>query len=249
MAHGGSLIELVGVKRSSIYHWDYHPLVGLSSLCFCPPASAFLAVWTCLLHHVSPPYSWELIAHLILYPFLGVGFIVVALTSLFADCLYIRRAHRSWYGKIDIRVASVLFFACILDFSLRASLIETAGLILLVVLAFIHSGNSSSFEQWVWRHSLWHVVAGGETTYGALRLMPGGGATSSRLRPYLVCFLALNATLAAMLLGALACLGAERRRALWERGASLADWHLVPGARPDDCKTHSLLKSTDDCRP
>lgn len=247
MAHAGSLIELVGIKRSSISHWDYHPLVGLSSLCLCLPASSLLAVWTCLVHHVSPPYSWELLLHLILYPFLGVGFILVAFTSLFADCVYIRRAHRSWYGKVDIRVASVLFFACILDFSLRAPVIETAGLVLVAVLAFIHTGNSSSFEQWVWRHSLWHVVAGGDATYGALRLMPGGDVTSSHLRPYLVCFLALNATLAAMLLGALACLGAERRITLWERGASWADWHPVPGALPDECHTHHLLKSTDGC--
>ncbi|CAE8609551.1 unnamed protein product, partial [Polarella glacialis] len=134
-----NIAELIGFKSQAAHHWDYHPLVGLSSLCFLPSASAFWAVWLCLLRTIEPPYPRQLLAQLLLYPVLGLLFTIVVFASPCADCFFIRRGHRSWYGRVDIRIASGSLIVCICSFALRASLPETAVLVSITFMAFIYS--------------------------------------------------------------------------------------------------------------
>ncbi|CAE8641172.1 unnamed protein product [Polarella glacialis] len=222
-----NLAELTGFKSQACHHWDYHPLVGLSSLCFIPPASAFLAVWLCLLCTLEPPYPQELIAHLLLYPMLGLLFTIAIFTCASADCLYIRRGHRSWYGRVDIRLASGTLFVAICDFAFRASLLETAVLVLIAAVAFIYSGASTSFEQWVFRHSLWHVTAGAVATYGAFRQMPAGNVVAGRVLPYFLVAFGVYALVALATLAFFSQLSSHYKAELWKRGAEYADWRPV----------------------
>merc|ERR1712070_7756 len=104
-----------------------------------------------------------------------MGFLYLVLCILYggaiitcglADFVYIRRKHRSFYGKVDISFASFVFFFSIFDFSLRASALETFALAASAVGAFFFSGISKSSEQWIFRHCLWHAIAGFIGTYG-----------------------------------------------------------------------------------
>merc|ERR1712072_602855 len=61
-----------------------------------------------------------------------------------------------------------------MGFWLRASTLETFVLAASAVGAFFFSGISNSPNQWVFRHCLWHVIAGFIGTYGALRMPPEG---------------------------------------------------------------------------
>eukprot|EP00928_Gymnodinium_smaydae_P065324 TRINITY_DN48488_c0_g1_i1.p1 TRINITY_DN48488_c0_g1~~TRINITY_DN48488_c0_g1_i1.p1 ORF type:complete len:256 (-),score=32.50 TRINITY_DN48488_c0_g1_i1:17-784(-) len=227
-----NLLEASGVRVASCHHWDPHPIVGLSALCFIQPAVAFFLVTLLILRVVPHPLSNATIVQLALYSILSLLFLAVTVTCALADYVYIKRGHRSSYGKIDIRLASATFVVCVFDFALRASLLETMVLVVVAMAAFMYSGQSTSFEQWVVRHTIWHVVAGADATYGALRLPP----ESMNLQKYPVCVWAISAGCAAMmtlaLIGTLLlnlfCLK-EHRASLWARGAAYGDWIPVEG--------------------
>jgi len=229
-----------GVRFESSRHWDPHPLVGLSALCFAAPAIAFFAVVLCILEEESAPYVTSTCIQLVLYSCLGVLFTGAIATCGLADYAYIRRGHRSFYGKVDIRLASSAFVLSVFDFKLRASLLETAALTFVAIAAFIFSGLSSSSRQWVFRHCLWHVVAGADATYGALRLPPEAQVVSRRVGDYLLGLGAVYAVIAGVLFFAWRCLPVWRREELWRRGASHADWCAVGASEellaPGGCK-------------
>lgn len=226
-----NLIEALGIFRlTSSQHWDRHPVVGLSALCFVAPATAFFVVTLCILSTVPRPYSCRTMAQLCLYTLLGLLFWACTLTCVLADFVFIRRGHRSRYGKIDIWFASGTFFVCILDFALRASLLETSALVCIAVAAFLYSGKSTSCTEWVCRHSTWHVIAGADATYGALRHLPEEDHLRALpLRAWV--FFGSSALMAALALGSFSWLvlrcAAPARACLWERGARFAHWKPV----------------------
>merc|ERR1719424_583584 len=88
---------------------------------------------------LKPPYADGTSVQLILYPLLALSYGGAIFTCAFADYFYIRRGHRSFYGKIDIRFAGFFFFS-VFDFSLRGSLLETFCLSFMAALAFMFSG-------------------------------------------------------------------------------------------------------------
>merc|ERR1719277_1329154 len=109
-----------------------------------------------------------------------MGYFVVALLytgcipfCCLADYVFIRRGHRSWYGRLDIRWASATFLISNATFWFRGnSLLEACFLSTLAMASFAFSGISQSFEQWVVRHCIWHAVGGAIAVYGATRRPP-----------------------------------------------------------------------------
>eukprot|EP00927_Polykrikos_kofoidii_P069680 TRINITY_DN65251_c0_g1_i1.p1 TRINITY_DN65251_c0_g1~~TRINITY_DN65251_c0_g1_i1.p1 ORF type:complete len:254 (-),score=17.47 TRINITY_DN65251_c0_g1_i1:132-830(-) len=218
----------LGITFTASQHWDRHPLVGLSALFFGFPASAFLAVWICIFRFVPRPFSAETLVHVVFYLVLFFQYVGAIITCASADYIFLKRGHRSAYGRIDIVWAGIVFFTSIFDFGLRASVLETAALTMTAVAAFGFSGSSKTTKQWVFRHSLWHAVAGGIGTYGALRHAPEGDTIKEWIRSY-----AMGIT-GTYVVGACVCLElyfilypASSRRALWERGAQYANWRPV----------------------
>lgn len=227
MASKNLLEKACGVRLPAIHHWGPHPLVGFSSLCFAAPAVSFLAVAVCIHSEVPPPRSDSTVIQLILYSIICFLFTGVIVTSNLADFTYIKRGHRSYYGKFDIRLASATFFICIFDFALRASLLETCVLVALTVAAFVFSGLSCSFEQWVFRHIFWHVAAAGISTYGALRLPPEEALIASHILRFIA---GAGAAYFAILVAVLVVgfhTPKEKRAALWDFGAAYAAWQPV----------------------
>lgn len=219
-------------------------MVGFSALFLLPPSACFLAVELCIFAKVERPYSPETRLQLVLYTVLCGLFVCAAVTCWMADYVFIRRGMRSWYGKLDIRLASFTFFFCIFDFYLRGSLLETLVLAGLAAAFFAFSGTSKSFDQWVLRHTVWHAVAGAIACYGALRLPPEAAAISEARWTYA---LATNAALAVMVaLGwgaALLCLAKETRHNLFVRWSLLADYRPVAGVKAGDAAVESLPKA------
>eukprot|EP00929_Paragymnodinium_shiwhaense_P088810 TRINITY_DN49117_c0_g1_i1.p1 TRINITY_DN49117_c0_g1~~TRINITY_DN49117_c0_g1_i1.p1 ORF type:complete len:230 (+),score=14.48 TRINITY_DN49117_c0_g1_i1:59-748(+) len=222
-------LELLGLQIAACHYWESHPAVGMSAFCFAVPSAAFLAIFICLLHFVPRPYSAEVLIQVILYAILALMYTGAILTCALADYIYIRRGHRSYYGKVDIIFASIVFFTSVFDFWLRASFLETALLVAIAMASFMYSGISRSKDQWVFRHSLWHVVGGSIGTYGALRLPPASEHIGTAMYGYVGVAVAVYAILAAaFLFVSQFVLTAECRKGLWEQGAKYADWKLVP---------------------
>jgi len=225
---------VTGVRFRSVHFWDRHPIVGLSSLCFALPAIAFLGVELCVFCMVPWPYTNQTGVQLILYAVLCACYSSVVVSSWLADYVYIRPGYRSYYGKVDIRLASFTFATSIFDFALRASLLETATLTAIALGAFVFSGTSASLQQWVFRHSLWHLTAGAIGMYGALRLPPEEPRLLGRASVFV---LAVLAGFASLILSGLALslpLGEERRAALWDLGAKHAGWEKATASAADD---------------
>eukprot|EP00927_Polykrikos_kofoidii_P066689 TRINITY_DN62246_c0_g1_i1.p1 TRINITY_DN62246_c0_g1~~TRINITY_DN62246_c0_g1_i1.p1 ORF type:complete len:235 (-),score=29.37 TRINITY_DN62246_c0_g1_i1:421-1125(-) len=228
MASKNAVEAVTGASFTSAMYWDKHPLVGLSSICFGVPASTFFAVDICLLRFVPRPWSTETLVQFVLYGVLSVQYVVVVATCALADYVYIRRAHRSTYGRVDIVVATIAFLTSVLDFWLRASIAETILLASTAVAAFVFSGLSKSHEQWVFRHSLWHLVAGSVGTYGSLRLPPEGDRISENVWHWaagVAC--AYLASVFASLLLFFFLVPPSSRLALWDWGAHFAAWRPV----------------------
>lgn len=241
-----NLLEVaLGLRFESAKHWDPHPLVGLSALFFVVPAVAFWAVVQCILEVKEPPYTPYTLLQVVLYPLLGLLFSCVSVTCLLADYVFIKRGHRSCYGRIDICLASLALVVCVLDFKLRASALETILLTLIAVAAFLFSGLSTSYRQWVFRHCLWHAVAGADATYGALRLPPEPDTLKRELGGYLVCVGFVYACLIGATLAALALLPATWRGRLWDTGANIASWQPVAGIGEEAGQLEQLEKHLD----
>ncbi|CAK0892486.1 unnamed protein product [Prorocentrum cordatum] len=223
-----NLAEVLGLRTTASLHWEPHAMVGLSSIFLLVPAVAFVSVARCITRCAPKPYSASTGLQLCLYVALALLFTFCCLTCFLADYAYIRRGHRSYYGKVDIRLATLTFFVCILDFGLRASPLETAILVCIAVCAFGCSGLSASTDQWVVRHSLWHVVAAADGTYGALRLPPEGALVGAHvwLDVLTVGCLYACATLAVVVAFRFA-LSESSRGHLWDSGAKYADWRQV----------------------
>lgn len=147
-----------GIRFTSSRIWDPHPTVGLSSFWFGVPSCAFLAVAFCLPRVVVTPWGWPTTLHYVSYLCLGVSYAVAIFTCGLADYAYIRRGHRSFYGKVDVIWAAVVFMASNIDFLCRAGFLETACLSSVAMASFIFSGCSTTWPQWVFRHSLWHAL-------------------------------------------------------------------------------------------
>merc|ERR1712083_221697 len=122
------------------------------------PACAFAAVAQCISRRGDWPYSLTTSFHLCSYILLSFGYFTVGVTCALADFVYIRCGHRSFYGRVDIVVAAVVFFASNVDFVLRATIAETVIMSSTAMIFFFYSGCSRSAQQWVFRHSLWHAV-------------------------------------------------------------------------------------------
>merc|ERR1712194_3832 len=169
---------VTGIRISSSHHWGQHKAVGMSSLFFGIPSCAFVAINVSILDAASgkrpgaPPLTDELQAQVTRYWLLTLLYAGTIVTSGLADFVYIKRGHRSFYGKIDFVYAACVFLFSNYDFCLRAGPLETCVVSGIAVLAFLFSGSSKSFEQWVFRHSLWHGVAGAIGTYGAMTHQP-----------------------------------------------------------------------------
>ncbi|CAK0848563.1 unnamed protein product [Prorocentrum cordatum] len=223
-----SLPELMGLRITASLHWTPHVMVGLSALLLLMPAIAFVAVLRCIARCAPNPYSTSTRLQLLLYAILAFLFTSCCLTCFLADYVYIRRGHRSFYGKFDIRLATLTFCLCILDFALRASFLETWMLVCISVSAFCYSGISTSTSQWVFRHSLWHLVAGSDGTYGAMRLPPEGAHVGARV--WLDVFIVgCGSTFATLVIVAVFrfALSESTRGKLWDWGAQYADWQQV----------------------
>mmetsp|Transcript_21784 Transcript_21784/g.44100 ORF Transcript_21784/g.44100 Transcript_21784/m.44100 type:complete len:232 (-) Transcript_21784:210-905(-) len=228
MVHKNLLEKVLGIRFVASHHWNPHPVVGLSALCFGVAASSFIAVEVCILCTVTPPYAEGTLLQLLLYPVLAVSYLGAVATCGLADFVYIRCGHRSMYGKADIYWAAIVFFMSVGDFALRASMLETAMLSGTAVAAFMFSGMSASFEQWVCRHSFWHVVGGGIGTYGALRLPPERLRIADSVWGFACAGFGLYYALASAALVLYFHLVPESRRTeLWNAGAKYACWKSV----------------------
>lgn len=156
-----------GLRSRASQFWGPHPIVGLSALCFAPPAAVQAAQGLCLHSRASVDdrsLAMEVAVRVVLCCMFTCNIVACSL----ADYFFILRGHRSRFGYFDIRLARLTLVVASLDFWRRNSLLETLVLVALAGLAFLFSGRSGSFNAWVFRHSLWHLVAGGILTYGAL---------------------------------------------------------------------------------
>merc|ERR1712008_236933 len=111
---------LCGRLKSSHNFWDPHPIVGWSSFCFAVPAITFFSIWACIILNInSVPLDSLIVVHLWIYAILGTLFTCVVATSALADYVFIKRGHRSFYGAVDVVLAIMTFWVCIVDFALR----------------------------------------------------------------------------------------------------------------------------------
>mmetsp|Transcript_15481 Transcript_15481/g.30463 ORF Transcript_15481/g.30463 Transcript_15481/m.30463 type:complete len:240 (+) Transcript_15481:49-768(+) len=221
-----------GLQLDPVHHWGKHPMVGLSALCFAAPASAYLAVTLCLVQEVPKPYAPKTNIQIILYSVLSASFALVIVTCALADYYYKKKGHRALCGKVDVGVAVATFVMCVVDYSLRASALEVVALTSIVIAAFISSGLSRSFEEWVFRHSLWHVVAGAVATTGALRQPPEATRISGHIGQFLICTSITYGIVCAAFLLCCRILPKERREAIWSLGAQYANWQPKQVATP-----------------
>lgn len=227
-----NLAELTcGIRFQSSYYWDPHPLVGVSSLFYAVPAATSLAVNLCVQSAVDPSaFTTRTVVHGVLYTCLAVLYLAVILTSALSDYIYIRRGHRSYFGKVDIRVASLTFFVSMFDNMLRAPPVETLLLIAIAMAAFLFSGASSTPNQWILRHTWWHAVGAAVATFGLLHHAPEEKHITGHLWRFVLLTNAAYAAVIAVLLAVWFAVPQARRRALWELGAGYADWNPVDGA-------------------
>merc|ERR1712113_209815 len=79
------------------------------------------------------------------------------------------------------------FIVAVVDYSLRASMSEVFVLTCTVIASFVFSGLSRSFEEWVCRHSLWHLAAAAVATFCALRRPPDAALISGHVGLFLIC--------------------------------------------------------------
>mmetsp|Transcript_15991 Transcript_15991/g.55593 ORF Transcript_15991/g.55593 Transcript_15991/m.55593 type:complete len:255 (-) Transcript_15991:265-1029(-) len=248
-----NLTEMLGFKASAYKHWDPNVVVGLSAFCLGIPSCAFLSVVICIVQAVTPPYGFETWIHLVFYAILCLFYSFAVILCALADFVFIRRNHRSYYGKVDIFWASLTFFASNVNFALRAGIVEPALCSVLAVAAFLYSGSSKSFDQWVFRHSLWHLIAGAVAaaigplefdtyptmigprigsgcigSYGAFRLAPEGPQTAAHIWPMFGIVLGAYLVAIAASLGLCAIfLPKALRTSVWEFGAKYACWKAV----------------------
>jgi len=215
---------LLGRLKTSHNFWDPHPIVGLSSLLFALPAIVFFSVLATIVNNTSSPLDHLTVFHLWSYAILGVLFTCIIVTSALADCVFIKRGHRSRYGAIDVVTALTTFWVCIVDFASRAPPLEVLIVTFMAIIAHVFSGMATSFEQWVWRHCLWHVVAAAVPTYGALRCPPAEALIRDRL-PMFVVYVGIAYTLTVMVVSLVCCmLPRAALQQFWEMGARHAHW-------------------------
>merc|ERR1711879_774052 len=162
--------------------------------------------------------------HVISHAVLAFMFTSVCLTCPLSDYFYIRRNHRSWYGRLDIRVAFTSMIIASADFCCRHSWWETVLLDSVALAAFLLTGLSRSFSQWVIRHCIWHVVGGGLLVYGTVTKPWDANALEGRLKPFLVSSIAVYMLVSALVVALCVGLPENVRRANWEWGARFADW-------------------------
>eukprot|EP00928_Gymnodinium_smaydae_P070822 TRINITY_DN5457_c0_g6_i1.p2 TRINITY_DN5457_c0_g6~~TRINITY_DN5457_c0_g6_i1.p2 ORF type:complete len:254 (-),score=44.56 TRINITY_DN5457_c0_g6_i1:69-761(-) len=224
-----NLMEALGLRATASQHWNPHAAVGLSALCFGPAACAFIAVLLAVRAEAPRPLATSTMLHCVTYFVLCTQYVAAILTCWLADYMYIRRGHRSFYGKVDIVHAGATFIVSVCDFVLRAPALEVAVVVGLVCAFFGYSGLSKSFEQWVFRHCLWHVGAGCIGVYGALRLPPDHAVTAALARGIFIKLVVAYAIIGGCILGAFYTLvPPDTRAALWKRGAHHANWTPVP---------------------
>eukprot|EP00405_Crypthecodinium_cohnii_P055643 CAMPEP_0206628506 /NCGR_PEP_ID=MMETSP0325_2-20121206/66551_1 /ASSEMBLY_ACC=CAM_ASM_000347 /TAXON_ID=2866 /ORGANISM="Crypthecodinium cohnii, Strain Seligo" /LENGTH=230 /DNA_ID=CAMNT_0054153253 /DNA_START=137 /DNA_END=829 /DNA_ORIENTATION=- len=224
-----NLTEYLGFKPSAYKHWDPNPVVGLSSLCFAVPSCAFAAVVLAMTNSLQKPYPADLLFQLLFYALLCFQYAVAVIFCCLADYVYIRRGHRSFFGKVDIIWASFTFFASNVNFALRAGLIEPAVCSSIAILAFMYSGSSKSFQQWIFRHSFWHFIGGSIGTYGALRFAPMEGLLWPVMLDWLVHMLTATAAMVLALLCAATSM-AEHGVGVWRCPCSVeGSGHMKPG--------------------
>lgn len=222
-----NVLEKMGLRSQACHHWDPHLAVGLSSLSFLAPAGALSAVALCILTSAGAPYSLGTRVQLVLYTALSVLYVGASVICCLADYTYVRRGHRSAWGKIDRVIATITFALSVLSLGLRAPIHETIVMTVTPVFAFAFSGMSSSLEAWAFRHSLWHLVGGAIGVLGALRHVPEPATTEVCMWPWLqVTELTLFVT-ALILLSALRAMPQAARHSLWRWGAARADWKPV----------------------
>lgn len=222
-----NLLEFLGAKPTAWQHWDPHLAIGLSAICLGAPACAFLAIVVCILQVMPPPYSASVWVHLVSYSILCGLYGLAAVFCALADYVYIKQYHRSFYGKVDIMWASLTFFWSNADLALRAGPLEPAILSTIAVATFLFSGRSKSFDQWVFRHSFWHLVAGCLGVYGAFRLAPAAEVIALVAWSTFLKFFGAYAATALLAVLAWRRLPASLREAMWHRGAVYANWKMA----------------------
>lgn len=228
-AHMLRYIEVkFGVRFDPVHHWNPHGIVGLSACCFAVPAACFLAVAFCLVRDVPRPYTWPTSFQIVAYWILSVQFAIVMVTCVMADYFFKRQGYRAFWGKVDVGHASGTFVACVICFALRCSAVATAALVSITVLAFAFSGLSTSFEQWVFRHTLWHVVGAAVAAYTALWQPPEAERILDNIPLSLKWSGIFYTAVILLTLLAYRLTPEAYRTALWNIGAKYANWQPAP---------------------
>lgn len=223
---GANPLEMLGLRLEACHHWEPHLAVGLSALVFLAPAGALSAVALCLID-ARASHSFGTWVQLVLYSALSVLYIGVVVTCCLADYTYIRRGHRSTWGKLDYRWASITYVLSVLSFALRAPAHETFVLSVTPMCAFAFSGMSPSLQTWVFRHSLWHVVGAAIGTIGALRHVPEPATAEICMWSWLHTTETTLYVAALIAFLALYLMPEATRHSLWNWGAARADWKPV----------------------
>jgi hypothetical protein len=220
--------RVAGKGFTAIDNWDPHPAVGISALFYVPGAVAHLSYGLCAMRARSlAQMDIGTGFHTVCYLIIAALYTCVVPACALADFVYIRRGHRSWWGKVDIRTATVTFLTSVVTFWLRGnSVAETLFFIVVSIGSYVLSGCSKTPLQWVVRHSIWHAVGGSIATYGATRRPPEEASVlESGCLPGMVTWSGASyAGAFGALLAVIMALPAEVRTDLWERGAKLADW-------------------------
>lgn len=219
-----SVAQLVlGDRFCSYDHWGPHPAVGLSCFCFALPAALQVAHGLCLATAPEEDHMQRML-HLASYATLSVFFTLVTVTCALADYFYIRQGCRSFYGRVDIWVALTTMILASVDFCCRHTWQQTAVLDSLTLVAFLFTGLSPSFPQWVVRHCIWHAVAGGLLVYGTMSAPWEAPAQAGRLQPFIIGACAVYSFAAATGIGVCVCSSERVRQSAWNYGAKFADW-------------------------
>mmetsp|Transcript_147109 Transcript_147109/g.273994 ORF Transcript_147109/g.273994 Transcript_147109/m.273994 type:complete len:246 (-) Transcript_147109:72-809(-) len=218
----------IGVRLNPVHHWNPHDIVGLSAFFFAVPAACFQAVAICLVREVPRPYKWLTFVQIVAYFTLWLQFSMCILTCAMADYFYKRKGHIAFWGKVDVCHAFTTFLMCVICFALRCSALETTLLVIMTGIAFSFSGLSKSFEQWVFRHTLWHVVGSGIAAYTALWQPPEAARIDDHIEVWLLCSGSLYTAVVLLSLLAYRLTPQEYRTALWNFGAKYANWQPAP---------------------
>eukprot|EP00928_Gymnodinium_smaydae_P008547 TRINITY_DN13107_c0_g1_i2.p1 TRINITY_DN13107_c0_g1~~TRINITY_DN13107_c0_g1_i2.p1 ORF type:complete len:472 (+),score=34.59 TRINITY_DN13107_c0_g1_i2:172-1587(+) len=159
-------------ESTSMNHWDKSIPVGVSSIFFLFPALSYVTVAFALTKSGVRSYQT------VLYFVAAALYLCVIVTSFLACYWYLENGRTSTWATIDTAFSLSALVCTVASFAPRAPGTETLTLVVFAGNTWLKSRSSTTYEKWVVRHVLWHIVASAVASYAAFRRMPEGASKS-----------------------------------------------------------------------